>query len=271
MSAEECKALAVRADPLKVRLEAEEILSGFHEAEITWPPIALTASLPAATHTRVCFPNRIFYRQGGAARIKCNYYSCPTAKASESITSRPVVTLPSSAPSPPSPPRFVHRFYLQQPHASILLLICLQMCSFVVSSPPPPSNVKSSLDTPHTFITLSKMHAMRVKWDLSQPALLRALSSADTFVEVGAPFIDRHYNFRTGVELRSRVKEILRSGLQIVLFFFRNSARGLLTHVQDDRSKMARHAENCADARQLGVDAAPAPVAERVGQISDWS
>jgi hypothetical protein len=93
MPAEECKALAVRADPLKVRLEAEEIMSGFNEAPITWSPISISAAaaVPAPTHTRVCFPNRIFYRQGGSASVKCNFYSCPAPTTSESVASRPVV------------------------------------------------------------------------------------------------------------------------------------------------------------------------------------
>lgn len=96
MAAEECRALAVRADPLKVRLEAEEILSGFNEAAITWPAVAVAPSLPAASHTRVCFPNRIFYRQGGATSIKCNYYLSPTPKSSSPTASHPVVMLPST-------------------------------------------------------------------------------------------------------------------------------------------------------------------------------
>ena len=93
MPTEECKALAVRADPLKVRLEAEEIMSGFNEAPIAWPPapISAAAATSAASHTRVCFPNRIFYRQGGSASVKCNFYSCPALKTSDSVTSRPVV------------------------------------------------------------------------------------------------------------------------------------------------------------------------------------
>lgn len=97
----ECRALALRADPLKVRLEAEEILSGFNESAITWPPVTLAPPPPSATHARVCFPNRIFYRQGGSACIKCNYYSSPTPKTtSGSVASRPVVRPPPSLPLP---------------------------------------------------------------------------------------------------------------------------------------------------------------------------
>jgi hypothetical protein len=74
---------------------------------------------------------------------------------------------------------------------------------------------------------------MRVKWDLKQPALIRALSSADTFVEVGASFIDRHYNFRTGVELRSGVNDHARVREWIFVLEFSPDA---LSHPHPEQS-----------------------------------
>ena len=147
MTAPECQLLAARADPLKVRLEAEEILSGFHEASITWPPnpnpLPPSTSSVSASHTRVCFTNRILYRSGGSSTITCNGYSSPASKMSHSNASRPVVTLPHY-----SRHRQMGLFHTLILFVSILSL-SLQICSFVVNSPPPPTTVSSSQDAVH--------------------------------------------------------------------------------------------------------------------------
>jgi hypothetical protein len=147
MAAQECQLLAARADPLKVRLEAEEILSGFNEASITWPPNPLppSTSSASASHTRVCFTNRILYRTGGSSTITCNGYSSPASKMSHSSASRPVVTLP----------HYSRHRELCLFNTLILFVLfqsshpLLQICSFVVNSPPPPTTVRSSQDAVH--------------------------------------------------------------------------------------------------------------------------
>jgi hypothetical protein len=126
MAPAECTSLASKADPLRVRLDAEEVMSGFNEAPITWPPspVPSASSQPAGSHTRVCFPNRIFYRRGGSASIKCSSYVSPIPKVSYN-SSRPVVSAPPTISfqfdvqvislttlppfPPPAPPRVLFR------------------------------------------------------------------------------------------------------------------------------------------------------------------
>jgi hypothetical protein len=143
MAAAECKALATRADPLKVRLEAEEILSGFEEAAITWPPVPLLPAASSATHTRVCFANRIFYRHSSSTSVVCNEYSSPAVKSSHANASHPVVITP-----PPSNPCLL-------PSRHSPSYPSRQICSFEITTPPPPSSIKNSLDAAHRSIPSS--------------------------------------------------------------------------------------------------------------------